>query len=197
MKREPLLVNTVVFKAIIVTTFLSLAYVLSFGQSLNDGWKEELNKSLNEFVNCQTAGDISLCNKFIGQSLNTVYKVNDFYSEKLGRYLFPHEIASFVSENANWTLLGHAYEPDALTEAQKYANEKKAAIAVYKSENGQGHMVLIVPGDLQPSGSWGIKVPNTASFFLGEAEKSYISKGLSYGFKKNLIKDVLIYARKY
>ncbi|ELR73314.1 hypothetical protein C900_04166 [Fulvivirga imtechensis AK7] len=165
-----------------------------FSQAINDGWEQELNKSLTEFTNCE---NVALCNAFIGQSLKTVYNINDFYSEKLGRYLFPHEIASFVGESDRWTLLGHAYEPDALSEAQKYANEKKAAIAVYKSDNGQGHMALILPGDLIPSGSWGVKVPNTASFFIGEPEKSYISKGLSYGFKKNLIKDVLIYARKY
>lgn len=177
-----------------VALFFSSMAVQS--QTLNDGWQQELSKALNEFANCPS-GDPAACNKFIGQSLNTVYKVNDFYSEKLGRYLFPHEIASFVGESDQWTLLGHAYEADALSEAQQYANQKKAAIAVYKSETGQGHMVLILPGDLQPSGSWGMKVPNTASFVLGDPQKSYISKGLSYGFRKNLIKDVLIYARKY
>ena len=181
------------------STTMALIFFASniFGQAINEGWEQELNKSLTEFVNCETSKNVTLCNTFIGQSLKTVYQVNDFYSESLGRYLFPHEIASFVSKSDKWTLLGHAYEPDALSEAQKYANEKKAAVAVYKSADGQGHMVLILPGDLIPSGSWGIKVPNTASFFLGEPEKSYISKGLSYGFKKNLIKDVLIYARKY
>ena len=110
---------------------------------------------------------------------------------------FPNEIADAVKGGGNWELLGHAYDKDALNKAQDYANSKKATIAVYKSSTGQGHVAVILPGDLQASGSWGIKVPNSASFFLGNRQRSYIGKGLSYAFTKDMLKDVVVYGRKY
>ena len=107
------------------------------------------------------------------------------------------EIASFVGESNQWTMLGHGYEQKALAEAQTNANAKKAVIAVYMNEAGAGHVALILPGDLQPSGSWGLNVPNSASFLLMEPQRSYVGKSLSYAFAKNHLRDVVIYTRNY
>lgn len=187
------------FKTCFIKIYGTAAFMLllsaSYGQKINKDWQQQLNNTLQQFVQCDNPdGD---CYKYIGESLNEVYEVNDFYSKQEGRYMLPAEIADFVGANKQWTLLGHAYEKETLSKAQDYANASKATVAVYKSPEGQGHVAIILPGDLQASGSWGIKVPNTASFFLGEPEKSYVSKGLSYAFRKNMIKDVLIYGRNY
>lgn len=182
--------------SIFITLFLS-SFSVSFGQTVNSNWKQELAQSLEAFINCEDSENNKQCYKYLGQSVNTVYKVNDFYSKESGRYMLPNEIADFVSNGSKWELLGPAYDKNALDKAQSYANAKKATIAVYKAADGQGHVALILPGDLQASGSWGLKVPNSASFFLSDHQKSYVGKGLSYAFTKDMLKDVVVYGRKY
>lgn len=166
------------------------------GQNLNSNWNSDLKSALQEFLTCkETPGDNNRCSRFIGQSLNTVYKVNDFYSTKLNRYMVVSEIADFLKGSDKWTLLGHAYEQKVLTAAQEHANAKKAVVAVYVNAAGVGNVVIITPGDLQKSGSWNLDVPNSASFFASQPDKSFVDKGLSFAFGKNLMKDILIYAR--
>lgn len=164
------------------------------GQTINSQWKKELNEALEEFINCKDSG---ACSNYVGQSLQKVYNVNDFYSAKEKRYLRSSEISSLVRGNDKWTLLGRSFEQGALEEAQKQANAKKAVIAVYMNESGLGHVVLIVPGELTPSGSWGLSVPNAASFPAADPEKSFVDKGLSFAFTKNMMKDVFLYVRNY
>jgi hypothetical protein len=91
--------------------------------------------------------------------------------------------------------LGKAYEQAVLNSAQEMANNHRAVIAVYEGPGGEvKHIALILPGALHFSGSWGFSVPNSASFFLTAPEKSYMDKGLSYAFTKNMVKDVTLYA---
>ncbi|MFZ6014708.1 MAG: hypothetical protein ACOYXT_30495 [Bacteroidota bacterium] len=168
----------------------------SYGQNINTNWKQELTTALEEFLKCKQSSRTD-CNQFTGESLNKIYKVNDFYSQKLGRYMANNEIPGFVRNSDQWTLLGHSYEQHVLTAAQEYANSKKAVIAVYTNPEGAGHVVIITPGELHPSGSWSMKVPSAVSFFPTEPAKSFVDKGLSYAFAKNMLKDVLIYGRKY
>jgi len=111
--------------------------------------------------------------------------------------MIANEISKFLSESDKWTLLGHSYEQKTLSTAQEFANSKKAVVAVYMNAAGIGHVVIITPGQLQRSGSWGLNVPNVASFFPSQPEKSFIDKGLSFAFGKNLMKDILVYGRNY
>src|SRR5690606_33521692 len=105
-------------------TFLIINNTEGYAQAINKNWNQELLSSLQEFVDCENTNPngINPCNQFMGSSLNIVYKINDFYSQKLGRYMLVHEISSFVKESGKWTLLGHGYEQKALTAAQTYAN---------------------------------------------------------------------------
>lgn len=184
-------------KIYILMAMLSL-FTASYAQSLNNSWKQDLTTSLQQFLNCQSPSERSAdCNQFMGESLNKVYKINDFYSRKSGRYMVASEIASFLKESDNWTLLGHSYEQKTLATAQDLANSKKAVVAVYMNATGVGHVVIITPGQLQNSGSWGLNVPNVVSFFPSQPEKSFVDKGLSFAFGKNLMKDILIYSRNY
>src|SRR5688572_20229261 len=181
---------------------LSLTMLLlcsaSFGQSLNENWKKDLMASLEQFINCtNSTGEKYQCSSYIGESIAKVYKTNAFFSEKLSRYLRINEIPKSLVENGQWKEIGRAYDQKALKEAQDQANAHKAVIAVYTTPSGIGHIALILPGKLQYSGSWGFDVPNAASFLFNDSEKSFVDKGLSYAFTKNMIKDVILYARKY
>jgi hypothetical protein len=180
------------------TVTLMSIFSASFSQSINENWRKDLAASLDEFMQCtNTNGEKYQCTGFIGEAIAKVYKTNAFFSDKLSRYLFIHEIPKSLVENGQWTPIGHAYEQKALEEAQNQANASKAVIAVYTTANGIGHIALILPGKLQYSGSWGFNVPNAASFAINDATKSFVDKGLSYAFAKNMIKDVVLYTRKY
>ena len=170
-----------------------------FGQSINSHWNQELSDSIEVFKNCnQTFVDgVNPCSKFIGESINSVYKVNDFYSEKLGKYLTGSEIIEYLKSSSQWKSLGFAYDQTALSEAQNYANKNKAVVAVYMNEDEIGHVSLILPGKVTKSGSWGLDVPNSASFFISDPQKSYINQGLSYAFTRSMIRTVMIYGRQY
>ncbi len=182
-----------------IVIFFFLSSFLSYGQAINTNWKQALTTDLEQFKACRDRATVGVnpCSKYLGSTLSSVYKINDFYSKELGRHMVVSEIYDYLKNNRQWTLLGHAYEQEALDKAQKFANTKKAAVAVYLNEDGTGHVSLILPGELSPSGSWGFKVPNSASFFLSAPEKSYVDKGLSYAFERMLIREVLVYGRNY
>ncbi|HEY8938270.1 MAG TPA: hypothetical protein VIM65_23780 [Cyclobacteriaceae bacterium] len=186
---------------IIASIIVSLLLIITpaiYGQSLNNNWNNDLKNSLQQFLSCNSSTPGSqACTKFLGESLNTVYKVNDFYSSKSGRYMLPSEIATYLKDNKQWSMIGHSYEQPVLSKAQDLANAKKAVVAVYMSESGVGHVVVITPGKLQSSGSWGLSVPNAASFFVTQPDKSFVDKSLSFAFAKAMMKDVVIYARNY
>lgn len=183
--------------------YFTIAFIffcsLSYAQKINANWKQELAKELGQLNDCENTPStgVNPCNKYMVGPLTTVYGINDFYSKELGRHMLVNEISYFLSNSKKWTLLGHGYEQSALSEAQKLANAKKAVVAVYTNEEGIGHMSIILPGELRPSGTWGFQVPNSASFFPNSPQKSYIDKGLSYAFEKSHVKGIRLYARNY
>ncbi|MGK7394893.1 MAG: hypothetical protein ACNS62_09980 [Candidatus Cyclobacteriaceae bacterium M3_2C_046] len=172
---------------------------ISYGQKLNNNWEQDLSQLLTECISCnaEDALHVNPCSQYMGKSLNLVYQINDFYSEKLGRYLVVDEMAAFLESNQHWTLLGPGYDQKALSKAQENANQSKAVIAIYVDQQGLGHMSLIIPGKLKPSGTWEFEVPNSSSFFSANPKDSYINKGLSYAFSGAQLARVKIYARSY
>jgi len=178
----------VLLPAILITSILCSA------QTLNSNWMSDLETELKEFTSCDDDMD---CSESSRRALQTVYKVNDFYQPQEKRFMRVSEIIIFLQDSKSWTKLGPAYQQNILSQAQEYANNKKAVIAVYPGVNGAGHVALILPGELQASGSWGLSVPNSASFLTIDPSKSYVGKGLSYAFTKNHLKDVVIFARNY
>ena len=181
-------------KLTIILPIFVFASIMCGAQSLNSHWTSDLETELKEFTSCDDDMD---CAEFSGKALQTVYKLNDFYQPQEKRFMQVAEIIAFLQDSKSWTMLGHAYQQDVLNQAQQHANSKKAVIAVYPGANGAGHVALILPGELQPSGSWGLSVPNSASFLTIDPAKSYVGKGLSYAFTKHHLKDVVIFARSY
>lgn len=167
-------------------------------QTINPNWNQEVNTALQQFLACQSGSTQQAeCSKFIGESLNLVYKVNDFYANKAGKYMTAGEISDFLNTSTKWKAIGQSYDQNALKKAQELANAKKAVVAVYRNADGVGHVALITPGELQASGSWGLSVPNAVSFFQKDPTKSFVGKGLSYAFTKVMMKDITLYAREY
>lgn len=181
------------FKTTLLFLFLTLS-ITSGAQSLNSNWSADLTEALRQFTTCSGGSE---CAQYAAKSLQTVYKLGDFFLAQSDRYMHVSEIAAFLNDSKQWKMLGHAYEQDVLKEAQQYANGKKAVVALYVSSDGAGHLALILPGELHPSGSWGLSVPNSASFLSVDPAKSYVGKGLSYAFAKHHLKDVVIFARDY
>lgn len=186
--------NNVTRPRLVATLMMLVACSLSYGQTLNKNWKEDLTSMLEEFQSCATnESDKAPCSSFITESINVVYPLNSLHLEASAGTV---AMLSSHKQNTQWTILGKAYQQDALTRAQDLANDQRAVIAVYQLPGGDVlHMALILPGNLSFSGSWGFSVPNSASFFLATPEKSFVEKGLSYSFAKSMIKDVTLYVR--
>lgn len=186
-----------IMKSLSLTIALLMVCFSTFSQSVNQDWRKDLEESFQQFIACtNSTGEKYQCSSFIGESIAKVYKTNAFFSDKHSRFLHINEISKSLVENGQWAKIGYAYDQKALDEAQAQANANNAVIAVYATTSGIGHIALILPGKLHYSGSWGFNVPNAASFFFNEAEKSFVDKGLSYAFSKNMIKDVALYSRK-
>jgi hypothetical protein len=185
-----------VLSKISVIIFLCFSLPDVNAQGLNENWKKDLEVSLEEFQKCGS-GNSAACAGFSAKALNTIYKVNDFYSVQTGRYMSVNEIAQFLKNASTWTNLGKPYNQKILETAQQYANAKKAVVAVYQNAQGIGHVVVITPGVLSSSGSWGLNVPNAASFLSTDPGKSFIDKALSFAFSKTMMKDITIYGKVY
>lgn len=179
---------------VMLLPLMLVAGFVSGAQSLNNNWSSELTEILRQFTACDESID---CSQFSGKSLHSVYKVNDFFSSQQKRYMQGLEIVDFLKGSTKWKMIGHAYQQDVLKEAQQHANNKMAVVALYHDDSGASHVALILPGELQASGSWGLQVPNSASFLLADPARSYVGKGLSYAFAKHHLKDVVIFVRSY
>lgn len=184
---------------LILVFFALLSCSFSFAQTVNPRWSDKLEEAVSQFKACESGREPAAdsCYGFVGQALRTVYRVNDFYSSKKQRHLRVDEIYDYLRDSQRWVLLGKGYEPKALAEAQSRANKKRAVVAVYLNDAGLGHLAYVLPGQLSPSGSWGMPVPNSAAYFTDDPEKSYVNKGLSYSFPRRLITKVYLYARTY
>ena len=163
----------------------------------NNNENHDLNSLLNEFLSCGELTPANTpCNIFLAKALESVYNISDFKKDG-DSYFSANEISTAVQVNDKWTSLGKCSDQATLIEAQNYANLGKAVIAVYENNMGHGHVALVIPGELIASGTWGMACPNSASFFLNKANKSYVSKPLSFAFDNSIKADVIIYGRNF
>jgi hypothetical protein len=143
--------------------------------------------------------DYSACNAFVSEALSSVYGIDDFKKDKASRYFPDHianDIANYIQAHPQqWRPVGSAGNQQALHEAQRLANEGYAVIAV-RAQVGQGHVALIIPGEVRLSAAWRMKVPNSASMFLGKADQTYIGGLLSKAWRPQDKGEVQIYYRE-
>ena len=154
-------------------------------------WEDSLASLLNEFQDCQApVKNDDPCYTVTARAAMAVYGIEDFKTES-GEAMGVEEMIATVK--AGWSDLGQATQQEALNAAQQAANEGKAVVAVFE-EPPVGHAVVVLPGELAPSGKWAAQVPNSASFFLNNPGRSYVGKTLAYAFKdKN---QVRLYVKK-
>ncbi len=188
-----------VMLAVVAIAAILLSFNVTSAQSINPNWKKDMNSLLQQFVSCAGASAESnyTCSSYIAESLAKIYKVGNVYDDKAKRYKLMNEMSATIDQPSQWKLLGNAYEQPVLDEAQTLANAQKAVVAVYKTAEGVKHIAVVLPGEMQFSGTWGFKVPNSASFVLNDPSKSYVEKGLSYAFTRSMIKDVKLYSKAY
>jgi hypothetical protein len=161
-------------------------------------WKADVERMLQEFLSCATPiDDRSPCNVFLARALDRVYRIREFGDPARPETIMrANEIADFVAARPDqWVALGNGDSQSALDQAQGYANRGKAIIAVWKNPaaGGVGHVALILPGDQANSASWGLRVPNSASFSLDRPADSYVGGPLSKSFSNQKKAQVKLY----
>ncbi|MEM6846425.1 MAG: hypothetical protein AAF632_29740 [Bacteroidota bacterium] len=182
-------------KALLFSFLISLT-IGHLATAQSSDWKQQLQQELEAFKSCMNQNENGDCRTVLGKSIKLVYNINDFYNAQSGGYLTPQDIGSELAKTNEWKSLGFAYNQDALIEGQKAANTNKPVLAVYRDEEGQAlHAVMLLPGELQASGSWNLKVPKVASFFTHEPEKSFVDKTMAYAFSKTMLLRIELYAR--
>ncbi len=160
----------------------------------NEPVKMRAEAVYTKFISCSNEyGD--KCRNYTSELISSVYGIMNLKEE--GRFMSNSELAIFISEAENWKLLGPAYRHEVLAESQKLANESKPVVAVYRDEYDRlMHVAVVLPGEMKPSGTWGMLVPNSVSLAVYDANHSFINKGLSYAFEKHMLLRVKMYAYK-
>lgn len=141
-----------------------------------------LSTTIAYFKNCkENSTRRNDCRNSITKMISEFYKIDDFKNVN-GDYVIYDSIQSIVKKKSAWVKLGEANNQEALNKAQEAANNGNATIAIDVSES-YGQVAMIIPGKLTHSGSWKLKVPNTAALVNYDASKSFANKSLSYAFK--------------
>ncbi len=152
-----------------------------------------LSTTIAYFKNCkENSTSRNDCRNSITKMISEFYKIDDFKNAN-GDYVIYDSIQPIVMKESAWIKLGNADNQEALDKAQVAANNGNATIAIDISES-YGQVAMIIPGKLTHSGSWKLKVPNTAALVNYDASKSFANKSLSYAFKST--KNIVLFTKK-
>ena len=197
-------------KTIVILSTISMTFILisscmaefRFDKTSFNYWAKETvweNKGYDLLYNqfqClanEPVNDLSPCNYFVSKAYESIFDIRDFKTTT--GHMLANEIVDYlISSPSTWIEIGYAHSQSVLTEAQRIANEGFPTLAI-RPGTAHGHIALILPGELQYSGSWSLKVPNSASFFYRVPQKSYVGKKLSFAWNKHDSNDVKIYYR--
>ena len=136
-------------------------------QKLSDAAKNTVN-----YITATYGDSAAYCNIGVANFFKTVYK-KDLLSGMLA-----NDMIDYWNNNPMW-------DPITMSEAQNLANQGNFVVAGWKNYDGHGHVVVVVPGEEEYSGTWGEYVPVVMDTGDGKRyEKVKISVGLS-GDKKN------------
>ena len=140
--------------------------------------------------------DVSPCNYFASNVLYKGWGINDFGSTD--KHKLANEMLDYVNNSSDWVHLGNGDSQETLNKAQELANDGYPVYAI-SSGKPNGHVAIIIPGSLSPSGAWKLNVPNSASFRLNkprDQNSTYIGKMLSYSWVAADKNKVNIFYRK-
>lgn len=139
---------------------------------------------LGQFLKCEVddpLNDQSPCNTFASRGLESIYGVKDFKSGETTHQAANQMWNTVNAQGSKWLKLGGVFDEQNNLCAQSMANAGWPVIALLKS-SGHGHVALVIPGEPQKSGSWGMLAVSSASFFLGKPASAYLNKPLSNAF---------------
>ena len=127
--------------------------------------------------------DRKSCNRFTSEALQRLYQLTDVYESERS-FLDTTELATKITApKSGWVLLGKADNPRALHEAKKQVEAGHPTVAVVLNASGEGHVAIVLPGELQRSPKWNdVLTPNSASFPHTTPTQSFIGCKLSYAF---------------
>ena len=181
--------------------YYKLVFVLSiistsvFAQS--QLWKNSLNQTLSEFKSCMASEGKLQCDGYTSKAIREVYNIKEFKNKADQSDMSPYEIQQYASKSTEWVKLGPAYNSETLRKAQQLSNEGKAVIVVLEDELPSNvHVSVILPGELQSSGSWGMRVPSVSAFFTHNPGNSFVDKSISYAYTKSMMLKLQVYAKK-
>lgn len=89
-----------------------------------------------------------------------------------------NQIVDFMSRSSDWQKVN-------LADAQGLANQGKLLIAGQQADP-HGHVVVLMPGNMQMAGHWNVKVPRVSNV----GEKSYIGRTLNWAFAGDAPPDI-------
>ncbi len=159
-------------------------------------WEETLNQTLRDFKACMSKENKTVCQTYTAKAIKQVYTINDFYQASSKTDMNPFEIQAYITNSSAWTKLGQAFKPEVMSKAQGLCNAGKPVLIILRGEGpADAHVSLVLPGDLQTSGSWGMRVPNVAAFFTHNPENSFVNKSISYAYTKGMLLQLEVYAR--
>lgn len=139
---------------------------------------------LGQFLKCEVnnpLNDQSPCNTFASRGLESIYGVKDFKSGDTAHQTANQMWETVSASGSRWRKLGSIFDEQNNLCAQSMANAGWPVVALLKA-SGHGHVALVIPGEPQMSGSWGMLAANSASFFLNKPASAYLNKPLSSAF---------------
>jgi hypothetical protein len=149
------------------------------------------------FLSCvasRRGQDRKSCNTFTAEALRQLYQLNDLYGNDRAFVDTTELAAKITAPTSGWILLGKAESQRALREAKRLVESGNPTVAVLLNSSGEGHVAVVLPGDLQPSPKWNDALtPNSASFPHTSPTQSFIGCKLSYAFPSP--KGVSLYYR--
>ena len=158
--------------------------------TLSDESLNILDEIIESYYDCkENETEDRECNRFTSEAICRFYEIDDFMKD--GEYISYRDIRDVVTLRGNWEPIGLADSQENLDKAQNNANNAKATIAF--DPNKSNHVAIIIPGQQLKSNSWGLEVPNSASFFVHKPE-AYVNKVLSYSFRSP--EGIILYTKK-
>ncbi len=134
------------------------------------------------------------CDRFVAEAVDRVFGAAEFKDGTdyvLGRRV----VGELSAGHAKWRLIGTAGDQKALDEARARADAGAAVVAVLRG-SFQGQLALVLPGPGIGSKAWKRRVPNAASLFRDNNERSFIGRPLSFAFSSTKMAEVSLYVRE-
>lgn len=170
------------------------------------GINAELETRLGEGLKCfndnapgQAADLVKKCNDFVADSIQREWSVDDFWLSDKSRFMNVREIKTWLPIEGSlngWEFLGTANEAAAHASAAEKAGAGQPVVAVYHDGRDPGYVALVLPGDLQNSGTYGIPVSRIAQTSLNNPANSFVGCAFSYGLGKSKASETLLYTHR-